>query len=64
MIPGARATARRWKRPYTSVEWAWVIALGVEPSADWRSGEAVAKRPSRVYDGLAGCFENRRAVLL
>lgn len=64
MIPGAIATARRWKRPYTSVERAWVDALGLEPSASWRPVDSRAARPSGTYEGLAGCFENRRAVLL
>lgn len=56
--------AKSWKRPYSSVEWAWVNALGLEPSTVWGPGEARAKRPGGVYDGLADCFENRRAVVL
>lgn len=37
-------TARSWTRPYTSVQWAWVRALGVEPSASWRDGELTKRR--------------------
>lgn len=35
---GARETAASWTRPYTSVQAAWVRALGVEPSGRWDEG--------------------------
>lgn len=38
------AVAAAWKRPYTSVQWAWVRALDVEPSAEWADGESRARR--------------------
>ena len=30
-----RAVAGKWRRPYSSVQWAWVRALGLEPSRKW-----------------------------
>ena len=40
----ARETAARWPRPYSSMQWAWVRALGVPPSDTWADGRAAAKR--------------------
>lgn len=42
-------TARGWARPYTSMQWAWVRALGVDPSTRWVDGgtAARARRPRR-----------------
>ena len=37
-------TARRWTRPYSSVQWAWVRALGLDPSEEWGDGESRARR--------------------
>lgn len=31
----ARSTARSWTRPYSSVQAAWVMALGIQPSEVW-----------------------------
>ena len=36
--------AASWKRPYTSVQWAWVRALGVEPSEEWSDGDSRARK--------------------
>ena len=43
------ATATGWARPYTSVQWAWVRALGVEPSAKWagQPDRARSRHPRR-----------------
>lgn len=45
----ARA-ARRWRRPYTSVQRAWVDALGIEPSREWAEGSARVRRRVRARD--------------
>ena len=38
------AIAASWKRPYTSVQWAWVKALGIEPSDSWSDGRSIARK--------------------
>ena len=34
----ARALASSWTRPYSSVQWAWIRALGMPPSDVWTDG--------------------------
>ena len=60
----AMAAAAAWKRPYTSVQWAWVRALGVYPSRSWEQPAPArrkrgGRKPSRE---VRECFENRRRV--
>lgn|GEM_PF-6660724 len=43
----AARVARTWRRPYTSVQWAWVRALGVEPSREWADGGHARGRADR-----------------
>ena len=40
----ARALAASWRRPYSSVQWAWVRALNVQPSDSWDGGRLTKKR--------------------
>lgn len=35
MVAAARRKARGWLRPYTSVQAAWVRAMGIEPRSTW-----------------------------
>lgn len=58
--------AARWHRPYTSVQWAWVRALGIEPSSVWRDER---RPPTRRKDEgeareIRECFANERRVLV
>ena len=55
----ARKLARAWTRPYTSVQWAWVRALGVEPSDSWGDGGHHALRRHR---GLHRLMRQRHGV--
>ena len=45
-IVDARSIAASWARPYTSVQWAWVRALGVDPASEDRGeGRAGGRVP-------------------
>lgn len=55
----ATETARRWTRPYTSVQWAWVRALGIEPSRTWAEGGC---RAARRHRGLGRLMRQRHGV--
>ena len=57
-------TAAGWTRPYTSMQWAWVRALGVEPSVTWRDERPRVKRRGTGGRELRECFANERRVLL
>ena len=48
-IVDARSIAASWARPYTSVQWAWVRALGVDPSTRWvdAPSRTRARKPRR-----------------
>lgn len=52
-------TASSWTRPYTSVQWAWVRALGVEPSREWGTGKHSTRRRHR---GLGRLMRQRHGV--
>lgn len=54
-----RDTARKWTRPYTSMQWAWVRALGIEPSEEWGDG---ARRVRRRHRGLGRLMKQRHGV--
>lgn len=43
-MPTPREIAQSWTRPYTSVQWAWVDALGIEPSDVWRASDPKRRR--------------------
>ena len=46
----ARSVAAKWERPYTSVQWAWVRALGVAPAPESKDGAARKRRRHRRRD--------------
>lgn len=55
--------AGAWERPYTSVQWAWVRALGLEPSGAWRERGRVLPRHDRMRDaGLQEAMRQRHGV--
>jgi len=54
-------TARKWTRPYTSVQWAWVRALGLEPSDEWEHGQSRKRRHHRKRD-IAKAMRQRHGV--
>ena len=54
-------TARSWKRPYSSVQWAWVKALGLTPSETWEDGRTSKRRHHRKRD-LANAMRQRHGV--
>lgn len=56
------AVAGAWKRPYTSVQWAWVRALGIEPSAVWADGTAAARRGGPRRSDLREAMRQRVGV--
>lgn len=56
----ARSIAASWTRPYTSVQWAWVRALGVEPSDRWEGGGG--HRAVRHHRGLGRLMRQRHGV--
>ena len=59
---GARETAAGWPRPYSSVQWAWVRALGVPPSETWADGQARAKRRKPTKRELRDAMGQRYGV--
>lgn len=56
-----REAAASWTRPYSSVQWAWVRALGVEPSRQWKDGGASKRRRHRGRD-LREAMRQRHGV--
>jgi len=56
----ARGIAASWARPYTSVQRAWVDALGVPP-APWSGRGRGTPRPGR-YRGAARLIRQRHGV--
>ena len=60
----ARQVAESWTRPYSSVQAAWVKALGVEPSATWTEGAAKRRRRRPRKRELRECMEQRHGVIL
>ena len=55
----ARSIAASWTRPYTSVQWAWVRALGIEPSRTWAE---VGYRAAHRHRGLGRLMRQRHGV--
>ena len=59
-----RGVATRWDRPYTSMQRAWVDALGVPPSGRWGAGTATDRAPDRRYRGARELMRQRYGVQL
>lgn len=56
----ARSIAASWTRPYTSVQWAWVRALGVGPSTRW--ADEGGHQATRHHRGLGRLMRQRHGV--
>ena len=56
------AIAASWKRPYTSVQWAWVRALGVEPSNEWTDRGSCVRRHDPKKRDLRDAMRQRVGV--
>ena len=57
----ARALAASWRRPYSSVQWAWVRALDVQPSDSWCGGK-LTKRQRRASREIREAMGQRFGV--
>lgn len=57
----ARALAASWRRPYSSVQWAWVRALDVQPSDSWGGGK-LTKRQRHASREMREAMAQRHGV--
>ena len=58
----ARDTARAWTRPYSSMQWAWIRALGLAPSDRWAGCAVRAKRRKPTKRELDECRRQRHGI--